>query len=483
MNPVNIVLNIVVILYFGVLLFVYFSKKNYDNEENKLYRYLLIFNALLVMIHFAWLFIGVFFRGHLFFLNFVLNVYELFLILWYFVLAYYTVLISFENDKKFMSFYFTHKDIINKIFWITSLLLCSVCFLLTNEISYDKNGILLNCVGTSLYYCDILIILALFLCLFAVFKNIKNLDRVKLTPYIIMSILGIIMLIFLVIYPTACVTIAITSLVCYVMYFTIENPDIEMISELTLAKSQAEKANEAKSDFLSSMSHEIRTPLNAIVGLAQMISDGDNVEDMKNDSKDIVIASQNLLEIVNGILDINKLEANKIEVINTDYNPIDIFNEVMKMIRIRLGDKNLDLRTYYSDKIPSTLNGDKDKVKQILTNLLTNAIKYTDNGFVELNVTCDINNDICNLRIEVRDTGRGIKEEQKALLFTKFNRLEEDKDSDIEGTGLGLAITKSLVDIFGGKIDVQSTYGEGSTFTVSIPQVIVNNNYNDNNII
>ena len=382
-----------------------------------------------------------------------------------------------------MSFYYTHKDTINKIFWITSLLLCSVCFLLTNEILYDKNGILINSIGPSLYYCDALLILSLFLCLFAVLKNIKNIDRVKLTPYIIMSILGFIMLIFLVIYPSACVTIAITSLVCYVMYFTIENPDIEMISELSLAKSQAEKANEAKSDFLSSMSHEIRTPLNAIVGLAQMISDGDNVDDMKSDSKDIVVASQNLLEIVNGILDINKLEANKIEVINTNYNPIDIFNDVMKMIKIRLGDKNLDLRTYYSDKIPSTLNGDKDKVKQILTNLLTNAIKYTENGFVELNVTCEINSDICNLHIEVRDTGRGIKEEQKALLFTKFNRLEEDKDSDIEGTGLGLAITKSLVDIFGGKIDVQSTYGEGSTFTVTIPQYIVNNNENDSNVI
>ena len=185
------------------------------------------------------------------------------------------------------------------------------------------------------------------------------------------------------------------------------------------------------------------------------------------------MASQNLLELVNGILDINKLEANKMEIIDSEYNPRETFDTLVKMMRIRLGTKPLQFNVNYNDNLPEKLFGDRDKIKQITSNLITNAIKYTEEGSIDFDVDCEIKDDNCLLKIIVTDTGRGIKEEQKELLFTKFYRLEEDKDTDIEGTGLGLAITKSIVDLMDGKITVDSKYGEGSTFTIEVSQKVV----------
>ena len=312
-------------------------------------------------------------------------------------------------------------------------------------------------------------------CLFLILSNIKHMEKKKALP--IFAIIPISILAFgLGIFDIPIVFILVlVTVINHLMYHTIENPDMKLINELTLAKTQAERANNAKSDFLSSMSHELRTPLNAIVGFSQMIDMSNDLNEIHEDSKDIILASQNLLELVNGILDINKLEANKMELVQVNYNLANELNDLTRMIKIRIGDKPLEFITNYSENLPNTLYGDKDKLKRIITNLLTNAVKYTENGKVTFSVDCQNNKNKCNLTITVSDTGRGMKEEQMDKLFTKFNRLEEDKDSDIEGTGLGLAITKSLVDLMDGKISVDSIDGVGTTFLVSISQDIVNN--------
>ncbi len=258
-----------------------------------------------------------------------------------------------------------------------------------------------------------------------------------------------------------------------IMYFTIENPDIKMIEALNEAKLEAEKANRAKSDFLSNMSHEIRTPLNAIVGFSDCILEEKTLDEAKNDANDIKLASENLLEIVNGILDISKIEADKMEIVETDYDIQEILANVVKLVKPRIGEKPIDMVVKFAPDLPYMLHGDGGKLRQIVMNLLTNAIKYTEEGSVVFFVNCVNNGGKTNLIISVEDTGRGIKTEQIDKLFTKFDRLEEDRNTTLEGTGLGLAITKRFVELMGGKIVVQSKYGEGSKFTVYLKQQIV----------
>ena len=251
-----------------------------------------------------------------------------------------------------------------------------------------------------------------------------------------------------------------------------------MLREIERSRLHAEQANRAKSDFLSSMSHEIRTPLNAIVGLSECIKNSDDIEEIHEDANDVVMASNNLLEIVNGILDISKIEADKMEIIESNYSPIEVFKELTTIAETRIADKEIELRCNFAEDLPNTLYGDKGKLKQIITNMLSNAAKYTEKGYIDFNVSCINEKDKCKLQIIVSDTGRGIKPEQIDTIFNKFERAEEDKNSTIEGTGLGLAITKSLVEMMGGKIIVHSTYGEGSKFTVLLEQKYSSNEEN-----
>jgi len=255
-------------------------------------------------------------------------------------------------------------------------------------------------------------------------------------------------------------------------YNKIQDLNKSYINDLNIAKEQAEKANEYKTEFLSNMSHEIRTPLNAIVGFANSMVDEDIPEETKEEVKDIIMASHILLDIVNSILDISKIEANKLEIINSEYDPNTMLYELVALTEARIGDKSLEFRTSFDPSIPPMLYGDVSRLKQIILNLLTNAVKYTKEGYVEFKVTSIVKDDICRLMISIEDTGVGIKPEDIDKLFNKFERLNAGGTSSIEGTGLGLAITKKLVELMGGQIVVQSIFGKGSKFSVAINQRI-----------
>ena len=312
-------------------------------------------------------------------------------------------------------------------------------------------------------------------------------QRISISSFVLLQVSGIVLQ--MVFFPDTLLALFMSALGVMMILFTVETPDYQKlvitIDELSATKKMAEaakeeaekakeiaqQANRAKSDFLANMSHEIRTPINAVLGMDEMILKESTNPQISEYALNIKQAGSMLLSLINDILDFSKIESGKMDVVPVDYDFGILLGDTIDMIRSKAENKNLQIELNIESGTPVHLHGDEVRIRQIITNILTNAVKYTPEGKITITVSGKkVSEKAVQLYVSVKDTGIGIKKEDMARLVNPFQRVDESRNRNIEGTGLGLSITMCLLNLMGSRLEVESTYGEGSDFYFYLEQ-------------
>ena len=460
-------LQLVSFIYIFVLSIVYFLKSKYNFFESKIYKFLLIITIFALIFDML--------GSYVLFKSIDVNVltsimsklYFISLYFWLILFIFYVFLsrsnVKYESFKELVK---SHRYVY--VWLVLSLLLFIFLVILEEFVDYNQSVYLSN--KMNLVY--IVGIFGSVIILFNLVFNNKRIPMYKNWSVLSSTLILLILIIVQIRYSEIDIISSGICLITLFQYFTMENPDLKYVDELNILKIKAEDANQAKTNFLASMSHEIRTPMNAIIGLSETLLNGNIPNDIREDIKNINEAGTILLEIVNNILDITKVEAGKTSVKNAPYSLADTIAKLSHMVKMSLTETTIKFSVEVNGSIPNTLLGDEMKVYQVLMNILSNAVKYTKKGSIRFVINSNIVGNVDNLVFKVIDTGIGIKKTDNDKLFKKFERLDQEQ-TDIQGTGLGLTITKKLLDLMGGKISFDSVYQQGTTFTIELQQEIV----------
>ena len=377
----------------------------------------------------------------------------------------YTLLITYPETKSKIDSLIKTTFTIDIIVYLIILLLDVNLIAENNIISVSGSAIVVTYVIGALY-----LIISMLMAIF----NIKRLT-IRHIPIMFTIFISFFMVIIFIENPYIMLISIVITFVNYLMFFTIENPDIQMIDELTKTKNLAEKYNNDKSIFLFNMTQQIRRPLNIIEQNTEKLLESEYVDDIEDEIFELKNAQKRISHIINGVLDVSTIDAKKIKIVENQYNVRNLLKEISIRAERAAADKNLEFRKNFDEGLPELLYGDSIRIKQIINSIILNSVKYTEKGFIELNVNSIVTFDVCRLIISIKDSGIGMKAEEINKLFEK----KDDKELDltrVDDKEITLDIAKKMVNLVGGTITVQSEKNKGSEFTIVIDERIVNDN-------
>lgn len=464
-------------LFYSILLIiVYFYKPRLHSAENKIFRILIVTNLIGIILDIMCIF-TVSNMDIIPVINaIVTKTYLIYLHVWISLMTMYIFVISLKkNDETFKKLTNLHPRIFNGffIFFIISLIL-----IIISPLYYYSNNGQVYSYGPSANLSYLVAGIYVFSWLICMLYNIKNIRTKKYAPMFAYMIIGTVVIIIQKLHPTLLLMTSMETFVTFLMYFTIENPDIKMIEELNKAKNLSEKYNNDKSIFLFNFTQQIKPALNNIVQLSDIENNEKDLKALKNTLVSINEQSNRLLTALNNVFDVSTIDSSKIKIIENEYRVNLLLNEVILKNKNIIEEKKLEFRVNLDEGIPEALYGDYIKLKQILNALISNSIKYTEKGFIELTVNSIVKYDICRLIINIEDSGIGIRSEEVDKLFIKNQNKDSIDDVNLDDNEITLDIIKKLVNLIGGTIMVKSTKGEGSKFTLVIDQRIVEDQNN-----
>ncbi|MCI7333132.1 MAG: response regulator [Mollicutes bacterium] len=397
--------------------------------------------------------------------NIILEIYTklylIFIICWSSIFSVYTFLLSKKDDeynKKIMILY--------ALLTVTSSV---AIIMLPLNITYTNRIIL---TGNAINFLKVLITCMLSVLYIRTVLSNKIINTIK-ANYIYVALIILTIVSFLEIKYQLNIVTTILLFITYLIFLTIENPALKEYEIINNLRLRALKANTNKTEFLSNISHELRTPLTSIITSIDEIKSRNIPQELKENINDIIDSSNSLLDIVGNVIEINKIENKVYDLKEKNYDIRDAVEKLIKLNTKKYSKENVVFKYSVSDNTPSNLFGDKTKIKEIINNILDNSFKYTNKGSISLTINSVLDNDICNLIIEIKDTGIGIKSEDLNKIFNG-NDIDNDINSSVNRDGLGLLISKDLVNLLNGTISVNSYYGSGSVFTIKIPQKLKN---------
>ena len=463
-------------IFLALLCIVYFSKERLNLIENRLYSVMLVtglIDSIIIIIERLLVLNGditTVSSGTKFILQCTNKLDFLVLIIYTTCAFLYTLLITYPNMKEKI------KKLIN-VTLVLDIIVYSI--ILMSNVDLITNGSIISVSGQAIVITYVFGGLYLIISMIMALLNIGKLTKRHIPIISAIFILIILVLIFRSNPYIMIISITI-AFVNYLMFFTIENPDIKMIEELTKAKALVEKNNNDKSIFIFNTTQQIRYPLNMIDQRADQILDEDNLDEIKNMAVDIKNAKQRISYVLNGAMDVSTIDAKKIKIVDSKYSLSNLLTEICLKFKSMATEKNLEFRKNIEESLPETLYGDSIRLKQIISALLLNAIKYTKEGFVELNVNTVITYDVCRLVISVKDSGIGVNAEKLNKIFSQN---DDTKIEDVDSKEMTLDTAKKVVNLIGGTITVRSEKNKGSEFTLIVDQKIASSNDKIDNII